>query len=125
MRIKELLEGRGDELLNKFVKSKIGGGGNEVDYDLHEDVAYFMNTNDDVYRKHTRPIIGNMLTLIKTNKETSPRMFAPAVHHSYREYVKEYPIRELPDELDSEMCKVVCNILHTQVKKHISDGEYD
>lgn len=125
MRIIELLEGRGDELLNTFVKAKVGDNGSELDYDLPEDIAFFMNNHDDSYRKHTRPIIGKMIEATKANRETKPSMFVPAVHNSYMEYIKEYPIMELPDELDAKTCKEVCDILHDQVKKNISDGKYD
>jgi hypothetical protein len=125
MRIVELLEGRGDEFLHKFTKSRIGDHGTELDYDLSEDLAFFMNNHDGSYRKHARPIIGKMIDATKANKETKPSMFAHAVRAAYMEYIKEYPIRELPDELDAKTCKEVCDILHDQVKKHISDGKYD
>jgi hypothetical protein len=39
-------------------------------------------------------------------------------------YVKKFPIRELPNELDEETTKQICDKMHEDVIQQISDGKY-
>ena len=119
MRITELLEGKNIDDFSEFVEQDKDKGG--INYDLAEDLMHFMNQNDDVYRRHVYPIIAQCL---KSKGNISPSMFEPAVKESYKEYIKNFPIRELPDELDAKEIKETCTKMQEELSKHISDGKY-
>lgn len=124
MRIIELLEGKNFNDL-QFVKIKNDDGGKELDFDLPEDLIYFMQHNDEAYRRHLHPIIAKCLNRHKSNKKVKPSVFKPAIDECYKMYLKEFPIRELPHNLDEKLCNEVCDKMHEEVYQHIKDGKYD
>ena len=121
MRIQELLEGKKFDDLDFVTKEN---GKRSINFDLAEDLIHFMNQDDDVYRRHTYPAIANCLDKMSKKSKPNTKMFEPAVKESYKIYTRKYPIRDLPDEIDSKMCEQVCNKIHEEVLKHISDGKY-
>jgi hypothetical protein len=121
MRIQELLEGKYVDYTD-FVKQS--GDKREIDFDLPEDLIHFMHNDDDVYRRHLHPSITKCIDNIKIKKPTNLKVFKPAVEHSYKLYIKKFPIRELPTELDNKMMERICNKLHTDILKDIKDGVY-
>lgn len=121
MRIQELLEGKKFDDLEFVTKEN---GKRSINFDLVEDLIHFMNEDDDVYRRHTYPAIANCLDKISTKRKSNNKAFELAVKESYKIYSRKYPIRELPDDIDSKMCEQVCSKIHEEVLKHISDGKY-
>jgi hypothetical protein len=121
MRINELLEGKYNDDL-EFVKDNEDG--KEIDFDLAEDIVFHMNNDDDVYRQHVYPSITKCLAMIKGKEKDNPSIFKNAAIESYKSYHKEYPLRELPDELDAKTLKEVCKKMYEEVLKHHSDGKY-
>lgn len=120
MRIIELFEGNFNDL--DFVKKE--NNESVIDYDLAEDLVFFMNHNDDVYRRHLYPVITKFIQQVKNNRETDPIIFKPSVLHGYSKYIEEFPIKELPTSLDEEMCNEVCSKLHDEVQKDFEEGKY-
>ena len=59
MRINELLEAKKFDD-SDFVKDTEGN--REIDYDLTEDLVFFMNNDDEVYRRHLYPSISKCLS---------------------------------------------------------------
>lgn len=124
MRITELLEGKiFDDL--QFVKIINDEGEKEIDFDLPDDLIYFSHNNDEAYRKHLHPIIAKCMNALKNKKKVKPDVFAPAMKECYNMYLKEFPIRELPETLDEEVCNDVCKKIHEEVCQNIKDGKYD
>lgn len=121
MRIQELLEGKKFDDLEFVTKEN---GKRSINFDLVEDLIHFMNEDDDVYRRHTYPAIANCLNKISAKRKSDTKTFELAVKESYKIYTRKYPIRELPDDIDSKMCEQVCSKIHEEVLKHISDGKY-
>lgn len=121
MRIVELLEGKNFKDLD-FVKQD--GDKREIDFDLAEDLIYFMNNNDDVYRRHVYPSIAKCVESYKKKKGTKPNIFKSAVLDSYNSYIREFPIRELPQSLDEKLCQEICSKMHEEVCKGIEEGKY-
>lgn len=117
MRIKDLFE-------NTEFKFKDFVENNEINYDLAEDLVFFMNHNDDTYRRHTYPAITKCLEGIKKKKKTSPGVFKDAALESYKSYCEEFPIRELPSSLDDKVLTEVCKLIHDEVCQHASEGKY-
>lgn len=122
MRIRELLEGKHFKEAD-FVSPKEEGG-REINYDLVEDLIHFMTENDMIYRRYVFPSIAKFSDLKEAHKEPKPSTFEQTVKESYKAYVKEFPIRELPDEIDEDICKQVCDKMYEQVSQHYADGVY-
>lgn len=114
MRIIDLFEDtnfKEDEYLNK---NKDG-----IDYDLAEDLVFYMNNNDDVYRRSVYPTVAKCLEAFKQKKSVRPSVFKQAALECYRSYQNKFPIRALPETLDEELCNEVCEKLF----KEICDAE--
>ena len=124
MRIIELLEGKHFNDL-QFVKVSDDSGKKEIDFDLSDDLIFYMNNNDDAYRRHLHPVVAKCIDRSKLNKSVKPSIFEKAIQECYKMYTTEYPIRELPHSLDEELCNEICEKLHEVVCQHLSDGKYD
>jgi hypothetical protein len=122
MRITELLEGKNFDDL-QFVKHHEDGG-REVDYDLPDDLVFFMNNDDDVFRRIVYPSVSRCVDRIDANQKTTPSLFTNAVRESYKQYIKKYPIRELPDSISEEECYETCEKMHDEICKNHSEGKY-
>jgi hypothetical protein len=121
MRIHELLEGRFFDD-SKFIKHTADG--RELDYDLSEDLIHFMHNDDNVYRRNVYPTIAKCIDLVKAKKPTDLKLFRNAVEESYKEYVKQFPVKELPHKLENKMCEEICDKMHEDIIQHIKDGKY-
>lgn len=121
MRINELLESKKfkDE---DFVKH--GESGREIDYDLAEDLIFFMNNDDDIYRRHVYPSIHKCLERINSGKDSSPSVFQDAVRESYKNYIERYPIRELPEDISDKQLVEICEKMLEEVCTHHEEGKY-
>jgi hypothetical protein len=96
----------------------------EKAFDLDDDLIYYMHNNDDVYRNNFFPIVHACHKTFKSGKAFGHRVFKPAVLKSYEMYKKEFPVRELEDELDEEMCDKICKKIHEQELKNMREGLY-
>ena len=117
MRIIDLLEDTNfDE--TEFINKAEG----KIDYDLAEDLTFFMNNNDDVYRRTVYPAIVKCAESFKQKKPCKPSVFKNAALESYRAYTDTYPIRSLPNELDEELCKEVCELMYKEVQQALAEN---
>lgn len=110
MRIIDLFENtnfKEEEFLNKDK--------NGVDYDLAEDLVFFMNHDDDIYRRKVYPTVAKCLEAIKQKKSVKPSIFKQAATECYNSYRNKYPIRALPNTLDEEICNEVCEKLFNEI----------
>ena len=121
MRISELLEGK--DFRDMDFVSNIGDK-KDINFDLVEDLVFFMNNNDDIYRRHLYPMITKCQAGLAANKPVSPNIFRSAVEESYDSYIKQYPINQLPAKLTDETCSQVCKTMYEEVCKSIKDGKY-
>lgn len=121
MRIRELLEGK---KFNDLDWVKLDSDKPELNYDLSEDLVYFMNNDDDVYRRHVYPIVSRCVDRIKENRKTNHSIFKSAVEESYKEYVRKFPIRQLPDSIEEDVCNEVCEKIHEEFCKNYNEGKY-
>jgi hypothetical protein len=121
MRIRELFEGKFFKDDDFVTKTETG---REINYDLAEDLVHFLNHDDHVYRRHTFPGIAKCIDISERKKKPSAKIFKSAVEEGYKKYIKEFPIRELPDQLDEKTLEEVCNKLREVVCQDIKDGKY-
>lgn len=122
MRITDLLENEDFDKEKKFVKKN--GETTELNFDLAEDLSFYMNHDDDLYRRHVYPAVVKCKDRIKNKQTTNPSVFASAVKECYKEYVTKYPMRELPEDITDRQCLQVCKRLHDDLQKHHSEGKY-
>jgi hypothetical protein len=119
MRIRELLEGKKFNDLD-FVKKD--GDKTDIDYDLTEDLVFYMNNDDDVYRRVVYPSVVTCTDRLESNRKTNPSIFTNAVKESYKQYLKKFPMRQLPLDIDEEVCKEACEKMHEEICQHHGDS---
>lgn len=120
MRIEELLES-----VDINLDSKQSQNDNEkLNYDLVKDLVFFMNNDDDTYRRHVYPAITKCLDKIKAKEKTHPSIFKVAVLKSYKNYQDEYDEKHLPETLDDKVCNEACKTIHEETVKHANEGKY-
>ena len=122
MRVRELFENNNFKETD-FIKKH--GDKHELDYDLVDDLMHYMHNDDHVYRRHVFPVISKCIDRLKENKPTSSSMFAGAVKECYSKYRRKFPIRVLPDELDEETLKQICDKFHEDFNEHVRTGKYE
>jgi len=118
MRIEELFENTQFDQ-SEFVKK----GENKIDYDLAEDLTFFMNNDDDIYRAAVYPAVAKCQEALEKKKSFKPSVFKQAALESYAAYIKKFPIRELPKELDDTLCNEVCARLYKDVYESLSNAK--
>lgn len=121
MRIRELLESFNFKE-EDFVKNSEDK--KELDYDLAEDLVHFMNNDDDAYRMHVYPVVAKCIDMIGSKKPTHSKFFAETVKECYKSYVKKFPIRVLPEEIDEKTLKETCKKMYEAVCNDIKEGKY-
>jgi hypothetical protein len=122
MRITDLLENAHFKS-EEFIKQT--DDGNEIDYDLVDDLIFYLNNDDDVYRRCLLPAVHKFIDLQKNDKDLKYTIFKSAVANGYKEYIKQYPIRELPSTIDTKVWRGVCKKLFDNISKDMEDGQYD
>ena len=123
MRIQELLENQKFSDLDKLV-DKTDDQHDGLDFDLIEDLVFFMNNDDDAYRRHVYPSIVKCVNSIKQKSPTKPSMFKLAALECYKSYSKKFPVRGLPTSLEEKQVQEICEKFHEEVCKHASEGKY-
>lgn len=92
-----------------------------IDYDLAEDLAFFMNNDDDVYRRTVYPAVAQCIEAFEKKKSVRPSVFKQAALESFRAYAAKYPIRTLPEELDDDICNEVCEKMYKEVQESLTE----
>lgn len=118
MRIIELFEDTSFKETEYIDKEK-----GTIDYDLAEDLTFFMNNDDDVYRRAVYPAVVKCAEAFEQKKSCKPSVFRNAAVESYRAYSERFPIRSLPEDLDEDLCNEVCEKMYNEVQKALSEKE--
>jgi hypothetical protein len=114
MRITELVENIDLEL----DKNK------DVDFDLVDDLLFYMNHDDEVYRRHTYPSIVKYKNAMDKGEETDHLLFGSAVTNAYKKYCEAFKEKRLPEKLSRDVLNKVCHKLHNDEGNNINDGIY-
>lgn len=101
MRINELVENIDLDLHYNNKKDE------DLGFDIADDLLFYMQNNDDVYRRHLYPQMLKHQHALKKGKADN-MLFGSAVHEAYKAYTKEFPIRKLPETLPSDIHEKVC-----------------
>jgi hypothetical protein len=98
--------------------------GEQLPFDLKDDLIFFMRNDDEFYRRHYYPHVIKCIEHVKQGKNLNSKVFEPMVKHAYECYSQKFNIRELPESLDEEMCNEICSTINTEEHKHINNDIY-
>ena len=104
----------------KVVKNEQG----KYEFDLGEDLVFFMHNNDDFYRRHFFPVLKTCKAQFESGGKFSHRVFKPIINKAYEAYKKEFPIRELEESLEDEFKEQVARSIYDTELKNLEDGLY-
>jgi len=95
------------------------------DYDLKDDLIFFMNNEPEFYRKTYYPTMCTFKEHYSKGRKVNPLAFKGLVEKAYAEYSKEFPIEGLEKNISKEMCEEVCTEIHKIELENIQNGYYD
>jgi hypothetical protein len=107
-----------DELVNpeKF---------NVEEYDLQDDLIFFMNNDPDFYRRHYYPSIIKMKLHHDRGQELDSSSLSPIVKHAYSAYKEKFPVKNLDKDLEKSAIDDICSkILETEME-NFKTKQYD
>lgn len=107
-----------DELVNveKF---------NADEYDIKDDLIFFMNNDSDFYRRHYYPCIIKMKLHHDRGQEIDSEKLRPVIKHAYSVYKEKFPVKNLDKDLEKPDIDDMCaKILETELE-NFSQHQYD
>jgi len=96
-----------------------------LDFDLIEDVIYFMNNDPEFYRKTYFPFIHKFKSYIDAGRRLKPVVFAPMCKKAFDLYQNKFPQESMHLELSKSDYKDMCGKLHEKEMTNIKEGHYD
>jgi hypothetical protein len=87
---------------------------NKIDFDLADDVIYFMNNDPNFYRKQYFPFLTKFQNHCDQGKQVSPKAFLPIVKRASEEYQKRFPIQGIEEAINDGQLQEICEKLHSQ-----------
>lgn len=97
----------------------------KLDFDLEDDLLFFMNNDPDFYRKQYYPVMLKFNKYCNSNRRVKPVAFSKLVNSAYEAYKVKFPVEKLPDQLDKELCETLCTKIHEDETKNCNEGIYD
>jgi len=95
------------------------------DFDVKDDLKFFMHNDPDFYRGDYYPFIINFKHGISNGKKYSPRVFKDLVQNAYECYKDKFNVPNLPTELDDQLVEELCDELFNNEQKNFDEGHYD
>ena len=105
---------------NKIIKDEQG----KYEFDLAEDLVYFMHNNDDFYRSHFFPVLKTCKAQFENGGNFSHRVFKKVIEKAYDHYKKEFPVKELDDNLEEDFKEQVAHHIYETELQNLKDGLY-
>lgn len=90
----------------------------EVDFDLHDDLSFFMNNDPEFYRQEYFPFLDKFNKHCDAGRAVHPKAFAPMVIKAYKVYKNKFPSEGLSDALSEEDIHDICEKLQSAQLKH-------
>jgi hypothetical protein len=96
----------------------------EYVFKLGEDLVFYMNNDDDFYRRHYFPVLKLCKNKHDHNMNFSHRVFKPVIKAAYDQYKQKFPMRELDEQLSEEQCEKIARDVYEQELMNFKDGKY-
>ena len=93
--------------------------GPQIDFDLHDDVMFFMRNDPEFYRKEYYPFVSKFERHTKNGGSAGPAAFKKLVNVGYKQYYSKFPSDGLEDTLEPEDVQEICKKLHAEELEHI------
>jgi hypothetical protein len=95
------------------------------DFNLGEDLQFFIHNDPEFYRKHYFPFIIKLKEAKQNKTKFTAKAFEALVKHAYNVYTDKFSEEELPTTIDDKVVKEVCENLYREEIKNIEEGHYD
>ena len=82
--------------------------GEELPYDVGQDLIVHMRNEPMFYRKHLYPALIDVQEAVKNGGQYNKKQLLPVIEKAIQSYVNRYGIKKLPEELMSEEEKLDC-----------------
>ena len=93
----------------------------EVDFDLQDDLMFFMNNDPEFYRKDYFPFLNKFKHHCDCGRSVSPKAFVPIVEKAYKNYLAKFPVQELDETLKENDLHDICEKLQHQELQNYHD----
>lgn len=92
--------------------------GDELPYNVVEDLVIYMRNEPNFYRKHLYPAMIDVQEAVKNGGKYNKKSLLPVIERAINEYLKKYEIKKLPEELlnNSEKMECVNKLLRDEVE---------
>lgn len=99
--------------------------GNELPYDVVEDLCIYMNNDQNFYRKNLYPELLNVQREIDSSGRYNKKQMLPIIDEAIKQYLEKFEIPKKADNLLTKEEKMLCatKILTAQ-KELLKNGEY-
>ncbi len=91
---------------------------NREDFDLNDDLIFFINNDPEFYRKDYYPFIRQFKKHCNQDREVKVSAFAPIVKKAFGHYQNTFPVRGLESNLSEADLREICEKLHGQELEH-------
>jgi hypothetical protein len=97
---------------------------NAEEYDVAEDLIFFMNNDPMFYRQNYYPSMLKFMDCNKSGKPFESSSLRPMVKKAYEMYFHRFPVKNLQKEIDSELLDGVCSKIYETELENIKTGHY-
>lgn len=91
---------------------------NRDEFDLNDDLIFFINNDPEFYRKDYYPFIRRFKNHCDHDKEVKVSAFVPIVKKAFSHYQNTFPVQGLESKLKEDDLQEICEKLHGQEMEH-------
>lgn len=89
----------------------------KLDFDLHDDLMFFMDNDPQFYRTKYFPFLSKFKEYTKSGKTVTPKAFRKIVIRAYEDYQKKFNVKELNSTLSEDEVDAIAEKLHAQTNE--------
>jgi len=93
----------------------------KIDFDLQDDLIFFMNNDPDFYRKEFHPFLTKYKRHCDAGRQVSSKAFFPIVKKAYEEYQNKFQVEQLENDLPESILKEICEVLNGQCMQNYQE----
>ena len=93
----------------------------KLDFDLHDDLMFYMNNDPEFYRKDYYPFLNKFRSHCDAGRSVTPKAFVTIVKKAYEGYKQKFDLPELDESLTDEEVGEICGKLQAHEIKHHDD----
>lgn len=93
----------------------------KLDFDLQDDLIFFMNNDPEFYRKDFHPFLTKYNRHCDAGRQVSSRAFFPLVKRAYEAYQNKFQVEQLDVDLPDDQLKEICETLNGQCRQNYQE----